>query len=74
MRSAELHLGQPFERSDVWVVGDTLHDIHCTGNWGTLRCGCRRGRNGSGIEIAEPDLLVDDLESAAELLTLLDAN
>lgn len=69
---ARLHSGAFFAPEDVWVVGDTPHDVSCG-----LRCGFRTLAVATGpypagaLEGAGADCVLPDLSDTDEVLSIL---
>lgn len=74
LSSAEQHLGRPVKGTDVWVVGDTVHDISCARSIGANVIAVATGGT-SYDELAEakPDRLLRDLTSIEVIADLVPA-
>ena len=69
---AQRHLGDHFHDCEVWVIGDTVHDVECARSVGARCLAVATG----GATIAElrgagPDLLLNDLTWCEELRELI---
>lgn len=73
LADAERHLGQSLDRSQVCVVGDTVHDIRCARAIGVHAVAVATGSHSHEQLAAEsPDLLLDDLQPSASLERLFE--
>ena len=65
VRRAQRHTGRTFRESDVAIIGDTQHDIHCGRGIGAFSVAVCTGRF-ARHELAphDPDVLLDDLSDA----------
>lgn len=74
LRSAAEHLGRGVSPDEIWIVGDTPRDIECARSIGARSAAVATGEY-SPAELAEhrPDLLLETLGDAAELLAALGA-
>ena len=69
---AQAFLGQPIAPEQMWVVGDTPHDIHCAQTIGArVAAVCTGSFDRSHLEREGADLVLDDLSSVDDLLTHL---
>lgn len=69
---AERHLGRAADRTRVWVIGDTPHDVRCARAIGANALAVLTGWHGRD-ELAghAPDLILDDLSDPAPWLRRL---
>ncbi len=66
---AQRHVPHPIQPDQVWVVGDTEHDIHCARAIGAKVIAVTTGGySASDLEIHSPDLLLDDLHGVRPAL------
>lgn len=72
LRNAEKHLKRRFEGHEVFVVGDTPHDVSCSRAIGA-RCiaVCTGYAPRESLIAAEPELLIDDMSETEKLLELI---
>lgn len=72
--AARQHLGRDPEGARVWVIGDTPHDVRCARAIGARALAVATGAF-SCQQLAEhrPDLVLDDLDNAADWLGQLGA-
>ena len=73
LRRATAHTGIIFEPANVWIIGDTPHDIACGKVIGARTLAVATGHH-SREELAahQPDALLDNLTKASDLWSLLD--
>ena len=72
MESAELHLDQSVDRQQVWVVGDTPHDVRCGRAIGARVIAVATGRHTcEELMDQSPDMLLEDLSDTPRLIDLL---
>jgi phosphoglycolate phosphatase len=65
----ERHLGQRIDPAQVWVIGDTPHDVSCARAIGANAVAVLTGWHGRDeLTRHGPDLLLDDLSDAGPLL------
>lgn len=69
-RAAELR-GRSFAPEDVWVIGDTRHDLACARAASAHCLLVRTGHLALGDECAEADAILDDLGDVDQVLRLL---
>ena len=67
--------GASLELTGMMVIGDTVHDVTCARAIGALAVAVPTGgATREALAAAEPDLLLDDLSSPAELLKIIAAS
>lgn len=71
-RAAEHGHGHgPFEPDDVWVVGDTVHDLACA-RAASVRCALvRTGARPADLDVVDADAVLDDLSDVDSVVKLL---
>jgi len=71
-RRAHALIGHPFRPGEVFVVGDTPHDIDCARAFGAVAVAVATGRfTGEQLLGERPDLLFEDFSDAARVAAAL---
>ncbi len=66
---AETHLKREIDRSHIWVIGDTPHDVQCARSIGAKAVAVGTGwHTMEELAASKPDVLAKDLREAKELL------
>lgn len=69
LQRATALLGRIYAPEDVWIVGDTLHDIECAKINGLRVAAVTTGfQDRSELAAAAPDYLIDDLRELLDIL------
>ena len=69
LQAARQAIAKPVELDRVWVIGDTVLDIQCARHIGAQAVAVATGfQDKRDLAAQAPDLLLDDLDDAAELL------
>ncbi len=72
--AAQEFLGHAVRGNDVWVIGDTVHDIRCARAIGAnVIAVATGGTDAEMLESEEPDVLLTDLQPSEGLQGVLDA-
>lgn len=72
---AQRTLGDAFDTSQVWVVGDTVNDIRCARSIGAKVVAVETGGdNRTVLENASPEFLLADLSDVSGLINTLASN
>ncbi len=72
LRRATAHTGHTYEPSDVWIIGDTPHDIACGKVIGARTLAVATGHHPrEELATHRPDALLDDLADPAAFWSLL---
>jgi len=71
-RRAEIHFNKIFENKDIWIIGDSIHDISCARN-NDLRCLAVSTGRTSREELADenPEFLENDLSDLEKIHEIL---
>jgi phosphoglycolate phosphatase-like HAD superfamily hydrolase len=72
LAEAQRHLGAEIRPSDVWVIGDTPHDVQCAHAVGARALAVATGfSTREELEASQPDVLLADLTDPAAIAILL---
>ena len=73
LRRARTHHGVEFAPADMWVIGDTPHDVVCARAFGARALAVATGRHSADeLRAAGPDAVFPDFSDTAAFWRLID--
>ena len=71
-RELRRHSGREFSAEQIWVIGDTPHDVTCARHIGAKVIGVATGQHARDeLEAARPDVLLEDLRHVERVMQLV---
>ncbi len=71
IRRAEKHYGHFFERGDIWIIGDSIHDIRCARANGLRSLAVASGHTRDpDLHLYKPTALFLDLNDSQEIIKI----
>ncbi len=75
LKRAELYYNKSFRQDDIWIIGDSIHDVRCAKANGLNCLALTTGFTPEASLLAEkPDFLLQNLNDTAEILSIIGFN